>query len=453
MKHEKTISLNIWTLSWPICIEVFLQMLVGNIDQIMMSHYSQEAVAAVANANQILNVFIMLIVVMSTATTILIAQYLGARNKLKLGETCTVSLAFSFIFSSLAAFGFILFNKTIFSWLGVPPETMDETVLYTTIVGAGLPIQALYYTFVAVFRGHSLTRITMYVALVMNLLHIGSNYLLIFGAGPIPSLGVLGVSISTWLSKLIGLGLIVWLFRKLLDLDVGWNYLHPFPWETLKGLLRISIPSGGETLSYQLSQTTIMKMVNLLGLAVINTKVYVYIIAMLCYVYTIALSNASQVIVGFLMGAQQQEHVVKRVWQSTGLAVVINVSLATFFYLVSEPLISLVTTDPEVILLAHEVLLVAIFLEVGRAVNIVMVGCLQAAGDIKTPMLVGIFGMWCCAVPGSYLLGIHLGWGLVGIWVAMAADEIMRAIIFVFRWQSGKWKNKKLIKDKDVVYE
>lgn len=453
MKHEKTISLNIWTLSWPICIEVFLQILVGNIDQIMMSHYSQEAVAAVANANQILNVFIMLIVVMSAATTILIAQYLGARNKLKLGETCTVSLAFSFVFSSLAALGFILFNKTIFSWLGVPPETMDETVLYTTIVGAGLPIQALYYTFVAVFRGHSLTRITMYVALVMNLLHIGSNYLLIFGAGPIPSLGVLGVSISTWLSKLIGVGLIVWLFRKLLDLDVGWNYLHPFPWETLKGLLRISIPSGGETLSYQLSQTTIMKMVNLLGLAVINTKVYVYIIAMLCYVYTIALSNASQVIVGFLMGAQQQEQVAKRVWQSTGLAVVINVSLATFFYLVSEPLISLVTTDPEVILLAHEVLLVEIFLEVGRAVNIVMVGCLQAVGDIKTPMLVGIFGMWCCAVPGSYLLGIHLGWGLVGIWVAMAADEIVRAIIFVFRWQSGKWKNKKLIKDKDVVYE
>ena len=196
-----------------------------------------------------------------------------------------------------------------------------------------------------------------------------------------------------------------------------------------------------------------MKMVNLLGLAVINTKVYVYIIAMLCYVYTIALSNASQVIVGYLMGAQEQAQVAKRVWQSTGLAVVISVSLATFFYLVSEPLISLVTTDPEVIHLAHGVLLVEIFLEVGRAVNIVMVGCLQAAGDIKTPMLVGIFGMWCCAVPGSYLLGIHLGWGLVGIWVAMAADEIVRAIIFVFRWQSGKWKNKKLIKGKDVACE
>ena len=65
--YEKGISLSIWTLSWPIFIEVFLQLLVGNIDQVMMSHYSPQAVAAVANANQILNIFIMLIIVMSTA--------------------------------------------------------------------------------------------------------------------------------------------------------------------------------------------------------------------------------------------------------------------------------------------------------------------------------------------------------------------------------------------------
>ena len=453
MKHEKNITLSIWTLSWPIFIEVFLQMLVGNIDQLMMSHYSPQAVAAVANANQILNVFIMLIIVMSTATTILIAQYLGARNRTKLAEVCTVSLAFAAAFSTVAALGFVAFNRTIFTWLGVPPETMDETVLYTTIVGAGLPIQALYYTLVAVFRGHSLTRITMYVALVMNLLHIGSNYLLIFGAGSIPSLGVLGVSISTWLSKLIGLAFIVVLFKKLLSLDVSLSYLRPFPWDTLKRILRISVPSGGETFSYQLSQTTIMKMVNILGLAVINTKVYVYVIAMLCYIYTIALSNASQVIVGFLMGARRQDEVTKRAWESMGLALVINVGLATFFYNISDLAIGVFTSDSKVLWLAHQILFVEIFLEVGRAVNIVMVGCLQAAGDIRTPMIVGIFGMWCCAVPFSYIRGIHLGWGLVGIWIAMAADEILRGIIFVYRWQSGKWKNKKLIDEKDVVYE
>lgn len=153
------------------------------------------------------------------------------------------------------------------------------------------------------------------------------------------------------------------------------------------------------------------------------------------------------------MGARRQDEVTKRVWESMGLAVVINVGLAVFFYSISDRAIGLFTDDLEILALAHQVLLVEIFLELGRAVNIVMVGCLQAAGDIRTPMLVGIFGMWFCAVPFSYILGIHLGWGLVGIWIAMAADEILRGIIFIYRWQSGKWKNKKLIDEKDVVYE
>ena len=443
--YEKGISLSIWTLSWPIFIEVFLQLLVGNIDQLMMSHYSPQAVAAVANANQILNIFIMLIVVMSTATTILIAQYLGARNQSKLSEVCTVSLVLNFVFSSVAAVFFITCHKWIFTWLGIPPETMGDTSLYTTIVAAGLPIQAMYYALVAVFRGHSLTRITMYVALVMNIIHVGTNYILIFGHGPIPSLGVLGVSISTWLSKVIGLLIIVYLFKKLLQLKVSTVYLRPFPWQTVRSLLHISVPSGGETLSYQLSQTTIMKMVNIFGLAVINTKVYVYVIAMLCYVYTIALANASQVIVGFLMGAKRQNEVTNRVWKSMSLAIVISVGLAIFFYMTSDTVLSVFTTDSEILSLAHDVLLVEIFLELGRAVNIVMVGCLQAAGDIRTPMLVGVFGMWLCAVPLSYLFGIYWDWGLVGIWIAMAIDEILRGLLFIYRWQSGKWKEKRLV--------
>lgn len=166
---------------------------------------------------------------------------------------------------------------------------------------------------------------------------------------------------------------------------------------------------------------------------------------MLCYVYTIALANASQVIVGFLMGAKRQNEVTNRVWKSMSLAIVISVGLATFFYMTSDTILSVFTTDSEILSLAHDVLLVEIFLELGRAVNIVMVGCLQAAGDIRTPTLVGVLGMWLCAVPLSYLFGIYWDWGLVGIWIAMALDEILRGLLFIYRWQSGKWKEKRLV--------
>ena len=105
-----------------------------------------------------------------------------------------------------------------------------------------------------------------------------------------------------------------------------------------------------------------MKMVNILGLAVINTKVYVSVVAMLCYVYTIALANASQVIVGYLMGAKRQAEVTNRVWHSMLLAIAISVGLATFFYITSDIVLSIFTTDPEILSLAHNVLLIEIFL-------------------------------------------------------------------------------------------
>ena len=445
MKVTKDISLSVGALSIPIFIELFLQMLLGNVDQFMLSHYAETAVAAVANANQIINVILFLLIVMSTATTILIAQYLGAKRPDKIDEVYTISIVFHTLFSVVAGAVVILFHETLCQWLGVPPEILQETSLYMNIVAASIPITGIYTTYVAVFRGHSMPRIAMWIALVMNVVHIILNYALIYGWGPIPSMGVLGVSLSTVISKALGLGLIIWCHQSLLTARLKVEYIRPFRWDTLKQLLFISVPSGGETLSYQMSQTVIMKMINLMGLVVITTKVYVYIIATFCYMYTIALANAAQIVVGFLMGAKREEEVSRRVWMTTAAGVSIGVGLSTFFYFACEPVMGLVTDNQEIIQLAKDVLFIEIFLEIGRGANIVLVQCLQAAGDIRIPVFVGVFGMWIFAVTLSYYFGIVLGWGLVGVWVAMAIDEIIRALIFVWRWQSNKWKGRSLI--------
>ena len=445
MKVTKDISLSVGALSIPIFIELFLQMLLGNVDQFMLSHYAETAVAAVANANQIINVILFLLIVMSTATTILIAQYLGAKRPDKIDEVYTISIVFHTLFSVVAGAVVILFHETLCQWLGVPPEILQETSLYMNIVAASIPITGIYTTYVAVFRGHSMPRIAMWIALVMNVVHIILNYALIYGWGPIPGMGVLGVSLSTVISKALGLGLIIWCHQSLLTARLKVEYIRPFRWDTLKQLLFISVPSGGETLSYQMSQTVIMKMINLMGLVVITTKVYVYIIATFCYMYTIALANAAQIVVGFLMGAKREEEVSRRVWMTTAAGVSIGVGLSTFFYFACEPVMGLVTDNQEIIQLAKDVLFIEIFLEIGRGANIVLVQCLQAAGDIRIPVFVGVFGMWIFAVSLSYYFGIVLGWGLVGVWVAMAIDEIIRALIFVWRWQSNKWKGRSLI--------
>lgn len=442
MGHNKQ---SIIKMSWPIFVEIFLQMLVGNVDQFMISQYSQPSVAAVGNGNQIMNIIIILLTVMSTATTILIAQYLGAKNQEKISEVCTVSLLFNGLFGLVSSVLLITFHRQLFAWLQVPAEIMDETSIFFSIIASGIVVQGLYFSFVASFRGYSWMKTTMVVSSVMNILNIFGNWLLIYGFWNIPAMGVAGVAISTTISKCIGLIIIYYIFRKHLGIKISFKYLRPFPWESLKRILYIGIPSGGETLSYQLSQTTIMKMVNAFGLIVINTKVYVAIVAMFAYIYALAISAAMQIVVGYLIGSNNFEEVGKKVWYTMRISLLACTGLTALLYLSSDYVLGIFTTDPEVLKLGKTILFIEIFLEIGRAINIVMVRALQAAGDIKTPVTVGIVCMWSIAVGLSYILGVVMEMGLVGIWIAMATDECMRAVIFIYRWRSGAWKNKKLI--------
>ena len=87
-------------------------------------------------------------------------------------------------------------------------------------------------------------------------------------------------------------------------------------------------------------------------------------------------------------------------------------------------------------------MLVEFALEIGRAVNIVMVRGLTTAGDVWFPVTVGIFSQWLVAVLGGWALGDLLGLGLVGIWIAMACDEGLRGALFVVRFRRGTWREK-----------
>lgn len=439
-------KLSVLKMTWPIFIEILLQMMVGNVDQFMLSRYSQHSVAAVGNANQIINIVIIALSVISMAATILIAQYRGADNKEKVAEVCTVALATNFVIGVLISTVLFIFDDFFLHLLDVPQDIWQEAELFLSYIGLFIVVQSVYIAFISFFRGYSLLKITMLTSVVMNVINIIGNCFLIHGFGPVPALGVLGVVISTNTSKVLGLLLIVWFFIRFIDIKISWKYLRPFPWQTLYKILYLGLPSGGESLSYQISQMVIMRFVNLLGLAVITTKVYAYIIANCSYVYSQALAMATQIIVGFLIGRGQLQEVSERVWKTIRLAVCLSGGITFLLYLNSDAIYGIFTADPEVLKLGRQIFLVEIFLEMGRAVNMVMVMSLQAAGDIKWPVTTGLISMWLVATLGAYFFGIVMGLGLVGIWLAMCFDECLRALVFIYRWHSGGWKKNNLLK-------
>ena len=430
----------VFAMSLPIFNEIGLQMLVPNMDQFMLSHYSQDAVAAVGNDNMIINMIILTLSVLSQAATILIAHYRGAGNLSQASRVCSVSLALNLTLGTLISLILFLFPRFFLQLLGVPLEIYPDATLYLRWIGLFIIIQSAYTAFISFLRGFSLLRETMLCSAVMNILNICGNMVLIHGLGPIPSLGVLGVCISTNTAKTLGLVLVLYLCRKKTPIRLSLSHLRPFPKKELSKLLYLGIPSAGETFSYQLSQTTLMTFVNLFGIAVITTKVYAYIIAMISYLYSQSLAMATQILVSYFKGADNNREVDQRVKFTIFVSMLLSGSLAILVYFHSDLIFSVFTNDPEVHALGKVILFIDIFLEIGRAVNMCMVMALNAAGDVKAPITIGIIFMWSFSVLGGWFFGVHLLWGLAGIWLAMALDECTRGLVFFWRWHQGTWK-------------
>lgn len=436
---------HIFRLSWPIFIELLLQMLVGNADQIMVGWRDPNGVGAIGNANQITNLLLLVFSVVCTASMILISQYIGAKDTRRVNQTYTLSLLMNLLFGLAVSAVLILGCGPIFRLMGVHDLIFDETCLYMRIIGAGMVFQALYLTFTAFFRSSQMMKETMLISVFMNCLNIGGNYILINGLGPLPALGIAGAAISSGLSRLIGVVVIAVLFRVKFGPVLSRSCLRPFPWEGLKRLLRIGLPTGGESLSYNGSQICVQTVCNFFASYVVNTRVYAMMFANITYMFASALSQACQVVVARLMGAGDTEETHRQVMKTLCSALAVSGVMSLLLWLFSTPVYRIFTSDPAVLALARTIMLIEIPLELGRAVNMVMCRALQACGDIRFPITICVVDAWLVGVGGSFLLGVVLGWGLAGLWAAMAADECIRAVLFLLRWRSRSWSKKRLL--------
>ena len=151
------------------------------------------------------------------------------------------------------------------------------------------------------------------------------------------------------------------------------------------------------------------------------------------------------IIVGRFVGGDEKEEAYKSVRTSVKWALLFTLFMVTLVMIFRYPLLKLFTDNPDVIEIGATVLLLSILLETGRTMNIVIINSLRAAGDAKYPVIIGVFSMVAMSLPLGYLLVFQWNLGLVGIWLAIAMDEWIRATIMYFRWKSRRWERYALV--------
>ena len=438
---------SLFNLTWPLFIEISLHMSVGIIATLILSGYSDNAVAGVGVANQIMNIFILVFNVTAIGATILIGQNLGA-NQIKEARTIARS-AFGLNFwigigmtIIVAIFGGIFLN-----FYGLSGEVYGYAHTYLVVTGLSLCLEAVALALSAVLRSYGHTRETMFVTIVMNVISIIGFLIAINGLFGIPVTGVVGVSISIIVARLfLVFGLLFFVYKRL-AIRYRINDILKIDKTNTKNLMGIGIPSAGEQLSYQLSQVVITSFVAIVGDAALAARVYILNISMFCFMFTMAISQGTQILVARYIGAKQYKRTLKRGLKTLRIAFFVSVVISFIIAFTGESLLGLFTEDPMIIAVALPVLWAIVFIEPGRAVNMVLMGSLKSVGDVRFPVIIGIISMWGLAVVLSYVFGISLGLGLLGVWLAQGVDEWVRGIFAFRRWKSQPWLRKKVRKD------
>lgn len=441
-RPRKIIRRQLFSLASPIFIETLLIMFTGATDVFMLSRYSDETVAAGGVVNQLLNLVFILYGITTLGTSVLCSQYLGAKQKKNVAQVIGISLLVNLIMGGIVSVGLWLFAAPSLKLMGLDDNLVGYGVSYMTLVGGFSFLQSLAMTLSAILRSHNKAYYPMFVTLLINIINVVGNYFLIFGNFGAPRLGITGAGISTVISRTVAVILLAYLlFRKVAPVP-PLKYFKPFPWDKIKNLLLVGLPAAGEQVSYNLSQVVITYLSVMMGNAALTARTYAMSIVMFSYVFSLAIGNGAAIAIGHLVGADKGNAAFSLEKYSIRLALWVTVFVSVLTALAGTDIFKLLSSNPEVIRLGAMVLYIDVVLEIGRAVNITSVDSLIAAGDVMYPFVTGIIVMWLVATLLSYVLGIWWGWGLNGIWLAMALDENIRAVIFERRWKSRKWMSK-----------
>ena len=438
-------------LTVPVFIEMALVMMLGAVDTVMLSRYSDNSVAAVGLDNQLMLLVFLVYQFFSMGAAILCAQYIGAGLRKRLVQVVGMAIVVNFLLGLVVSALLFFYAEGLLKMMGLRPELMGDGVTYLRLTGALSFFQALSLTFSASLRSADKVVYPMVVTGIVNVFNVFGNYALIFGHWGCPQLGVEGAAIATAASRALAMVLLACIHFKVHIPRFPLHYFRPMPWQELKNLLKIGIPAMSENISYNLSQVVITIFINQISNEALAARTYCANMIMFVYLFCLSITQGGDILIGHLVGQQRHQAAYILGNYFFRWSMVITITGSIVLALSGHSLLSAFTNNQEIIQMGVWVLVVDVFLEIGRTANIFASSTLRATGDTVYPFIVGVIFQWSVAVGLSYFIGIPLGYGLVGMWIGFALDESIRGIILIRRWRSGKWKTKGFVKVQTTI--
>lgn len=423
----------------PLIAELIFTALMGTADTVMVARVGDAAVSGVSLVDAVNNVMLMVFTATSTGGTIVCAQFLGARDRDGANRAARQVLLSVAAISALCGLGCVLLRRQILSLVfrDVEQSVMDAGLTYFLVTAISYPFIGAYGASAALYRAAGNSRRPMLVSAGGNLINIAGNAVFLF----VFRWGVFGAALSTTLSRVLQCAVILWLHRKPGQVIVLDRYLTIRPdWKMIRMILRVGIPTGVENGMFQLGRLMVQSTVALLPTAEIAAQAMINTLEYFTSMPSMAIGLGLVTVAGRCMGAGKPEEARSYTILLTIYSELLVILTGILIYLAVKPVCALSGLSRESAeIVVRIMLLITVVKPFVWPLAFTPSNALRAAGDVKFSMLVSAGSMWVFRVVLCAVLIRYLGFGVLGVWIAMFVDWTDRAIWFTVRFVRGKW--------------
>jgi putative MATE family efflux protein len=436
---------DVWRLALPVILTNFLQTLVNVVDVFMVGRLGPLEVAALGMSQTIRLLVLVAVLSVTAGSMSLAAQAVGRRDKAALGLVTQQSLLLAVLLGiALSVFG-LFFSEPILSFLAgnSDPLVIAHGVDYLHIFFLAGVFLTLNFTINSLMQGAGDTLTPLILVGIINVVNILLNYLLMFGPGPFPALGLQGAALGTLIARGLGAVLGLGLFysgKNVIKLK-GFDYRPQ--WRQFKTILGIGVPSGLQGIARNMTQVFVLRFVTATSAGAYGAAALAIgsQIESLASMPVLGINVAATALVGKSIGAWQVDEAKLRGNIAIALGVVVMLVLS----------LPLILFAPQLILFfepgAHPTIQEAgqSYLQINGlsylflAIAMVSNGALRGAGDTLPGLLGTLLGRWFVTIPLAYVLALPLGLGITGIWIAMAVGNVIQGGFVLVRWWRERW--------------
>ncbi|EOS96281.1 EmmdR/YeeO family multidrug/toxin efflux MATE transporter [Erwinia tracheiphila] len=437
-----------WREITPLAVPIFFEnlcvLLMGVLSTFLVSWLGKEAMAGVGLADSFNMVVISFFAAIDLGTTVVVAFSLGKLNRERAEAATRQSLVLMTVFAILLATGIEFFGEQIIDLIAenAEPQVKELALVYLGITAWSYPAAAIALIGCGALRGAGNTKIPMLINGGMNILNIVFSTVLIYGCFGWKGMGFAGAGLGLTLSRYVGAVAVIYVlvigFNPQLKITLR-SYFSRLDTGILKEVLGIGVPASIESVLFNGGKLLTQVFVAGMGTDVIAGNFIAFSIASMINLPGNALGSTATIIVGTRLGKGQlgqPERQLKTIFWLSNLCLCF---LAALSAPLAGVLASFYTQEDDVIHVVKILIwLNAAFMPIWAASWVLPAG-LKGARDACFTMWVSMLGMWGCRIIAGYTLGVMLGFGVVGVWLGMVLDWIVRAIFFYRRMTSGRW--------------